>query len=239
MIHGLCGHLNTQCPCIEGEPKKCHWNYPMQFQETTQQGDDSYPLYRQRDNGIEKNVFKYLYKGHDKQVVNVDKDGEQVVNEIKRFQDAHYVSPPEAMWRIYGFPLSNIYPFFMSLQVHLPNKQFVTFEEDIVLTDILENEKKRSMLIAFFELNQTNTEARQHLYKDIPKFYTWNKSARKWNRQKQGKMRGRIVSANPAEGERFYLRVLLQHLKGPSGFDYLYTINDVLCNTPKNVSQQK
>nr|GEW56621.1 ATP-dependent DNA helicase PIF1-like [Tanacetum cinerariifolium] len=123
----------TKCPCMEGELKKCRWNYPRQFQETTQQGDDSYPLYRRRDNGIE----------------------------------------------------------------------FITFEEDVVLTDILKKERnKRSMLTAFFELNQTDTEARQHLYKDISKFYTWNKSTRKWNRRKQGKIRGRMVSANPAEGER-------------------------------------
>ncbi|GJX07282.1 hypothetical protein Tco_0195214 [Tanacetum coccineum] len=222
MIHDPCGHLNTRCPCMEGDPKKCRWNCPRQFQETTQQGDDSYPLYRRRDNGIEVNVrnsvldnrwvvpynpkllmmfnchinvevcssiksvkyvFKYVYKGHDKKVVNVDKDGEQVVNEIKRFQDVCYVSPPEAMWQIYGFPLSNIHPSVMSLQVHLPNKQFVTFKEDDVLTDILKKERnKRSMLTAFFELNQTDTQARNHLYKDIPKFYTWNKSTRKWNR---------------------------------------------------------
>nr|GEU96586.1 ATP-dependent DNA helicase PIF1 [Tanacetum cinerariifolium] len=56
MIHGPCGHLNTQCSCMEGEPKKCHWNYPRQFQETTQQGDDLYPLHRRRYNGIEVNV---------------------------------------------------------------------------------------------------------------------------------------------------------------------------------------
>nr|GEW87055.1 hypothetical protein [Tanacetum cinerariifolium] len=176
-----------------------------------------------------KYVFKYVYKGHDKLVVNVDKDREQVVNEIKRFQDARYVSPPKAMWRIYGFPLSNIYPSVMSLQVHLPNKQFVIFKEDVVLTDILERERnKRSMLTALFELNKTYTQDWQYLYKDIPKFYTWNKSTRKWNHQKQRKMRGRMVFTNPIEGECFYLRVLLQLVKGPTGFDYIYTVNDVL-----------
>nr|GEZ62766.1 hypothetical protein [Tanacetum cinerariifolium] len=124
--------------------------------------------------------------------------------------------------------------------VHLPNKQFVTFEEDVVLIDILEKERnKRSMLTAFFELNQTDTEARQHLYKDIPKFYTWNKSTRKWNRRKQGKMRGRMGFANPAEGERFYLRVLLQHVKRPTGFDYLYTINDVLYITFRGAALER
>ncbi|GJY06233.1 hypothetical protein Tco_0373287, partial [Tanacetum coccineum] len=44
MIHGPC------------EPKKCRWNYPRQFQETTRQRDDSYPLYRWRDNGIEVDI---------------------------------------------------------------------------------------------------------------------------------------------------------------------------------------
>nr|GEY58273.1 hypothetical protein [Tanacetum cinerariifolium] len=63
------------------------------------------------------------------------------------------------------------------------------------------------------------------------RYYTWNTSTRVWKRQKHGKMRGRMVSANPAEGERFYLRVLLQHVKGPAGFDYLYTVDDVLYTT--------
>nr|GEX03722.1 hypothetical protein [Tanacetum cinerariifolium] len=179
-----------------------------------------------------KYVFKYVYKGHDKQVVNVDKEGEQVVNEIKRFQDTRYILPPEAMWQIYGFSLSNIYPSLMSLQVHLPNNQFVRFTEDDVLTVILERERnKGSMLIAFFELNKRDTNVRQYLYRDIPRYYTWNKITRMWKRLKQGKMRGRMVFANPIEGEQFYLRVLLQHVKGPTGFDYLYTVDDMLCTT--------
>ncbi|GKG52385.1 hypothetical protein Tco_0547260, partial [Tanacetum coccineum] len=44
-------------------------------------------------------------------------------------------------------------------------------------------------------------------------------------------MRGIMVSVNPANGKRFYLRVLLQHVKGSTGFDYLYTVDDVLYTT--------
>ena len=45
-----------------------------------------------------KYIFKYVYKGHDKQVVHIDTEEERVViNEIRRFQDARYVSPPEAI----------------------------------------------------------------------------------------------------------------------------------------------
>lgn len=176
-----------------------------------------------------KYAFKYVYKGHDKQVVHIDSDGEQVVNEINKYQDARYVSPPEAMWRIYGFPLSQIYPHVMSLQLHLPNKQLVRFRENDIITDIVDRERdKRSMLTAFFELNKVDAGARIYLYRDIPQYFTWNSSSRRWNRQKKGAMRGRLVSTNPAEGERFYLLVLLSHVKGATGWEYLYTVNDVL-----------
>ena len=279
MMHGPCGNINTTSPCMQGAPKQCRWRYPRQFNEKTAQGDDSYPLYRRRNNGIKVNVrqstldnrwvvpynpkllmmynchinvevcssiksvkyaFKYVYKGHDKQVVHIDSDGEQVINEIKKYQDARYVSPPEAMWRIYGFPLSQIYPHVMSLQLHLPNKQLVRFSENDIITDIVDRERdKRSMLTAFFELNKVDAVARRYLYRDIPQYFTWNSSSRRWNRRKKGAMRGRLVSANPAEGERFYLRVLLSHVKGPTGWEYLYTVNDVLYSTFRKAALER
>ncbi|GJX07281.1 hypothetical protein Tco_0195213 [Tanacetum coccineum] len=48
-----------------------------------------------------------------------------------------------------------------------------------------------------------------------------------------------MVSANLAEREQFYLRVLLQHVKGPTGFDYLYTVNDVLYITFRRAALER
>jgi hypothetical protein len=49
MMHGPCGTLNQKCPCmIDGG---CHFNYPRQFSDHTQQGKDVYPVYRRRDDG--------------------------------------------------------------------------------------------------------------------------------------------------------------------------------------------
>ncbi|XP_024995892.1 uncharacterized protein LOC112529044 [Cynara cardunculus var. scolymus] len=91
-----------------------------------------------------KYVFKYVYKVHDKQVIHVDPDTEEViVNEIKRFQDTRYVSSPEAIWRIFSFPLSQIHPCVMALQVHLPNKQLVKFRENDIMTDIVDRDRER------------------------------------------------------------------------------------------------
>jgi ATP-dependent DNA helicase PIF1 len=35
------------------------------------------------------------------------------VDEIKQYRDARWVTPPEALWRIYGFELSQISPPMM------------------------------------------------------------------------------------------------------------------------------
>nr|GEZ96214.1 hypothetical protein [Tanacetum cinerariifolium] len=56
---------------------------------------------------------------------------------------------------------------------------------------------------------------------------------------KAREMRGRMVFANPAEGEQFYLRVLLQRVKGHTGFDFIYTINDVLYTTFRRVALKR
>jgi hypothetical protein len=37
----------------------------------------------------------------------------------------------------------------------------------------------------------------------------------------------------PSEGERYYLRILLTHVKGPTSFDNLKTVNGYICNTFK------
>jgi hypothetical protein len=54
MMHAPCRILNEECPCmVDGE---CHFHYPRQFSETTQQGKDSYPIYRRRDDGQKMKV---------------------------------------------------------------------------------------------------------------------------------------------------------------------------------------
>ncbi|GKE08619.1 hypothetical protein Tco_1412170, partial [Tanacetum coccineum] len=74
----------TKCPYIEGEPKKCHWNYPRQFQETMQQGDDSYPLYRRRDNGIElwDDHYESLSKDYSLDCASVERVQNMVLTDI-------------------------------------------------------------------------------------------------------------------------------------------------------------
>ncbi|KIH57822.1 hypothetical protein ANCDUO_11985, partial [Ancylostoma duodenale] len=49
MIHGPCGPLNPNSPCMKD--RKCSKRYPREFIQETQTGNDGYPLYRRRKPG--------------------------------------------------------------------------------------------------------------------------------------------------------------------------------------------
>jgi len=78
------------------------------------------------------------------------------------------------------------------------------------------------------------------LYKDIPEHYTWNNQTKKWNKRKsKQKVIGRIYTVSPAEGEKFYLRVLLSHLKRPTSWKCLITNNGTLFNTFRKAAEDR
>ena len=60
---------------------------------------------------VVKYLYKYIYKDHDQIAfhINIDNDTNNV-DEIESFQSARWISPPEAMWRIYGFTLNEMHP---------------------------------------------------------------------------------------------------------------------------------
>ncbi|KAJ9553040.1 hypothetical protein OSB04_017085 [Centaurea solstitialis] len=52
-------------------------------------------------------------------------------------------------------------------------------------------------------------------------------------------MKARFVSVNPSEGERFYLRLLLSHIDGPTSFKDLRTVNELLHPTFQKVALER
>ena len=62
MVHGPCGVLNPNSPCMENG--KCTKNYPKDFIEQTQANIDGYPLYRRRDNNVTIKTKKGLEIGN-------------------------------------------------------------------------------------------------------------------------------------------------------------------------------
>jgi hypothetical protein len=279
MMHGPCGILNSKNVCMENG--SCRYHYPRTFSETTLQGEDSYPIYRRRDDGrrvrirgavldnrwvvpynpyllmrynchinIEvcssikavKYLFKYIYKGHDRASFVIEAAGENVViDEIREYRDARFISPPEAIWRIYSFNLSEMSPPVLQLQVHLPNMHLVRYEDSDNLDNVLHMESSsKTMLTEYFRMNAVDIYARNFLYKEFPEYFVWDSSCKSWRRRKQKRIQiGRLVSAQPAEGERFYLRILLNHVRGATSFEDLRTVEGVIFSSFREAAEKR
>ena len=184
-----------------------------------------------------KYIYKYIYKGHDKIHFQVNNDNEPIANnqptqidEITEYQSARWVCPVEAIWRIYRFSLSEMHPAVIHLQLHLENFQCMTFNEKEDLRDLLQNSfRKRTILTEFFRMNTTDPLAKQLkcTYKEFPEHFVWYPGKKYWAVRQQKDSIGRIVSASPTEGERYFLRLLLTHVKAPTSFDDLKIVNGV------------
>jgi hypothetical protein len=190
-----------------------------------------------------KYLFKYIYKGHDRASVSVtEKANEADINEIQQYRDAQWVTPPEALWRIYGFELSKIHPSVLQLQLHLPNMHMVSYNGKENISNVINREgTERSMLTAYFEANNLNEKARGILYRDFPEHYTWQRTGKFWQERKQkGKLQvGRIVAAHPAEGERYYLRTLLNHVPGATSYEDLKTVDGQLMSSFQEAAEKR
>lgn len=283
MIHGPCGNLNQNAPCMVNG--KCTKRYPRTLISETITGSDGYPLYRRRsiaDNGrstivklnqqdIEidnrwivpyspilsktfkahinveachsvksiKYICKYVTKGSDMAVIGFGAENSN--DEVTQYQMGRYVSSNEAFWRIFSFPIHERHPTVVHLAVHLENGQRVYFTPQNAIQRA--TQPPSTTLTSFFETCLNDNFAQTLLYSEMPTYYTWNQSSKKFIRRKQGKpvpeypdvystdAIGRIYSVHPKHDECFYLRLLLVNVRGPTSFQHLRTVNGELCET--------
>ena len=163
-------------------------------------------------------------------------------NEITQYMDARWVCAPKALWKVYQFPFTQtrMRPSIGCLQLHLPNKQQIRHQTSQFLEDVVSNARNfGTMLTKFFHINVIELEARKYLYVEFPKYYWWIDTTRSWwRRQTNQRVLGRIYNVIPTEGERFYLRLLLNHIWGPQSFKYLRVINGITCLTFRAVAEK-
>ncbi|XP_027166398.1 uncharacterized protein LOC113766402 [Coffea eugenioides] len=195
-----------------------------------------------------KYLFKYVNKGYDRATFVIEEndatDGQsgtrvvREVDEIKRYLDCQYISASEACWRIFYFDIQYRSIAVQRLNFHLPNEQPVLFGDNDPLDEVLNRAEEHStMFIEWMKTNSTDTSAQQLTYADFPTQWTWKKKLRKWVKRKFGRSIGRIFYAHPSTGERFYLRMLLNIVKGPRSFEEIRTVNGVVHPTFKAACQ--
>ena len=83
----------------------------------------------------------------------------------------------------------------------------------------------QSMFLAWFEANKKYPEARCLTYAEFPTFGVYNAKDRQWYPRKRGFAIGRIHYVPPSSGERYFLRMLLTKVRGPTSYEDILTIN--------------
>ena len=130
-----------------------------------------------------KYICKYVNKGSDMAVFGVG-NATASIDEIYEYQLGSYISSNEAAWRILSFPILERHPTVVHL-VHLGNAHRVYFTPENALARALS--PPTTTIIAFFTLCGNDVFAKSLLYSEVPKYYTWNISAKKFQRRQQGK----------------------------------------------------
>ncbi|GMF45039.1 unnamed protein product [Phytophthora fragariaefolia] len=119
-----------------------------------------------------------------------------------------------------------------TLTVYLDGGQMVVFQPNDDPDRVL-GHAGSTMLTSFFELcgspEPVNEIAKTMLYQEIPKEFSWDAKANVWVRRKKYRAAiGRLIYVSPMDRERFYLRLLLCHRKGPTSFEHLRTVDGVV-----------
>ena len=192
-----------------------------------------------------KYMYKYVYKGGDRTLVKIvdedknnDKHDDGPHDEISEYLQGRYLTAPEAVANMFSFHLHEQYPSVMALAIHLNDEQFVQFKPEDNLHDVAKT-KPISTLMGWFIGNVTYPEYRHLLYSEYPEQMTWNRNGHVWKPRAKTARRtiGRMYTAYPKHGERFYLRLLLNHVTGAQSFSQLRTVDNIIYESYKSAAE--
>ncbi|XP_020102972.1 uncharacterized protein LOC109720334 [Ananas comosus] len=189
-----------------------------------------------------KYLFKYINKSPDRSAVvienNVTYDISNLrrqykhVDEIKQYLDCRYLSAYEAVWRLFEFDIHFRQPSVERLGVHLPMMNNVTYHGSQNLINVVNRPNiEKTMFTEWMHTNLAYDDARQLTYAEFPTQWVWHSTDKFWSRRKRGYHIGRIIYIHPNAGELYFLRMLLNVVKGPRSYVEIRTVNGVTYDT--------
>ncbi|XP_038709423.1 uncharacterized protein LOC120004225 isoform X1 [Tripterygium wilfordii] len=191
-----------------------------------------------------KYLFKYVNKGPDRTRAVLQEQVQapsssspldpKIIDEIKNYLDCRYLTAYESAWRIFEFHIHYKFPPVQNLTIHMPLMNNIVFRGDIAINDVLQQPGiEKTMLTEWMFTNSNFDDARQLTYAQFPSFWRWDGTNKFWFRRRKGHCIGRISYVHPSAGDIYYLRMLLSHVKGPTNFTEIRTINGTIYETFK------
>ncbi|OMO49907.1 DNA helicase PIF1, ATP-dependent [Corchorus olitorius] len=189
-----------------------------------------------------KYLFKYINKGPDRSRVVIESDlpassGPDIhpaapVNEIKAYLDCRYLCAYEACWRLFSFDIHFRQPSVLRLLVHLPDRHHVYFKSSSSTDAVLSRpDVEKTMFTEWMAANCTYPSAKKHLYAEFSREFVWHTTLKKWEPRRKGKCIGCVIQVNACAGDLYYLRLLLNVVRGPRSFEEIRTVRGILYPT--------
>ncbi|KAF1877984.1 hypothetical protein Lal_00039791 [Lupinus albus] len=182
-----------------------------------------------------KYIFKYINKGYDRITVNIEstEDGGSL---IKQYLDCRYISPSEACWRIFGFPIHRRQPAVERLYFHLPGEQLVYFNDNDEIDNILSRPTvSESMFTSWMEANKQYPKGRNLCYGQYVSKFVYVKRSRTWKPRKSGYTICRLIWVSPCTSELYYPRMMLTVVEGASCYEDIRTVSYIQYSTFRDV----
>jgi hypothetical protein len=117
------------------------------------------------------------------------------------------------------------------LQVHLPGEHFLTFNQGEEVEKLMSAAGQASTLTAWFVLNSDSKDdsSLRYTYEEIPSYYIFESKNKAWIKRKMmvknEKVIGRLHGATPDQKERYYLYLILLHVRGAKSWEALKTVD--------------
>ncbi|XP_074298906.1 uncharacterized protein LOC141629882 [Silene latifolia] len=211
MMHGPCGNEfpKSQCMQLKKGKRVCKSEYPKKFSDFTTNGSDCYPLYGRRDTGKIILVVKYLYK-------YVYKGHDRISFNVEDGETTQYVDEIEryqsGRWVSPSEAAWRIFGFNL-FDIYPP--------------------------VHSLPANSKQKEGPRYLYSEFPEHFLWNGKRKEWKARDRGVAIGRVAHAAPGEGERYYLKLLLAHVRGPTSFEDLLTFEGIIYTSFQEASLKR
>ncbi|XP_022895478.1 uncharacterized protein LOC111409696 [Olea europaea var. sylvestris] len=224
MMYGPYGQLNPTNVCMENN-HTCKNKYPREYILHTSLGSNSYPLYRRRDDSVTVKVrgsvldnrwvvpyHPYILAKYDCHI-NVEISSVKAVKYLYKYVYKGYD-------RVNFTVNKETNEHYVDEILNYQTARWISAPEAIW----------RIFSFDLFDISPSIVSLQLHIENAQLVTYNETDDLSESPRKKQNVI-GRIVAANPFEGERYFLRVLLNHVKRLKSFQDLRTVNNIVVPT--------